>query len=325
MCTGILYNSDNHYFGRNLDLEISFGQKVTITPRNYEFKFREVPDMKSHLAIIGMAMIADNYPLYFDAANEAGLGMAGLAYAGNATYMPSNPKMTNVASFEFIPYILGQAKTVAEAKKLMENLNITNTSFSKETQASPLHWILGDKTGASITVEPDADGLHVYDNPTHTLTNNPPFPIQLLNLGNYAGITPGEPKNTLLPGVDINYYSRSLGTHNLPGGMDSEGRFVKVSFALQHAPKGKSEDENVTNYFHVLESVAQPKGLDEVAPNTFEYTIYSDCMNLETGMYYYTTYENNQISAVDMHKVDLDGSELSSYATKKSQEINYQN
>ena len=36
-------------------------------------------------------------------------------------------------------------------------------------------------------------------------------------------------------------------------------------------------------------------------------------MNADQGIYYYTTYENPQITAVDMHRADLDGSELTGY------------
>src|SRR5699024_11434513 len=59
-------------FGRNLDLEITFGQQVVVTPRNYAFNFRKMPEMKHHYAMVGIALDAGNYPLYFDAANEKG-------------------------------------------------------------------------------------------------------------------------------------------------------------------------------------------------------------------------------------------------------------
>lgn len=325
MCTSIIYSSNNHYFGRNLDLEITFGQKVTITPRNYEFDFRKMPKMTNHYAIIGMAMIADNYPLYFDGANEQGLGMAGLNYAGIATYLPENPDKDNVAQFEFIPYILGQCSTVEEAKKLIAKMNMVDINFSEKMVASSLHWLIADKTGASITVEPDADGLHYYDNPVGVLTNNPQFPKQMMNLANYASVSSAQPKNTFSPNVDLDMYSRGMGTHFLPGGIDSESRFVRVAFTLQHAPKGKDEIEDITNYFHTIHSVEQQKGLDEVSPDTFEYTIYSDGINLEKGIFYYTNYDNNQINAIDMHKVDLDGKDLVSYEVIEKQNINFQN
>ncbi len=51
MCTSILYSPKDHYFGRNLDYEIAYGQKVVITPRNYEFEFTDLPVEKSHYAI----------------------------------------------------------------------------------------------------------------------------------------------------------------------------------------------------------------------------------------------------------------------------------
>lgn len=325
MCTSILYNAGDHYFGRNLDLEVSFGQEVVVTPRNYPFKFRQMPTLDHHYAIIGMALVRDNYPLYFDGANEEGLGMAGLNFDGPAHFFPVADGQDNVSPFEFIPYVLGQCKNVAEVKQLLANLRLVNINFSDQLQLSPLHWLIADRHGKSIVVESTQTGLHVYDNPVGVLTNNPEFPAQLTNLANYQGVSPAAVENTLTPGIDLNTYSRGLGSHMLPGGMDSESRFVKECFTLQHAPKGQSEKENVTNYFHCLHAVEQQKGLDEVAPGTFEYTIYSDGINLATGTFYYTTYDNNQINAVQMHNVNLATRELTRFPLVSQQSINMQN
>ena len=155
------------------------------------------------------------------------------------------------------------------------------------------------------------------------MTNNPEFPQQLTNLSNYQSVSPSNPANTLTPGVDLDTYSRGLGSHMLPGGMDSESRFVMVAFTKLHTPEGENEEENVTNYFHILHSVEQQKGLDEVAPNTFEYTIYSDGIDLTTGTFYYTTYENNQINGVRLEKDKLDGSDLLTTPLQTKQKINY--
>ena len=88
MCTASNYITDCHYFGRNFDYEISYNERVTVTPRNYEFKFRKIDDIKSHYAIIGMATVSREYPLYFDATNEFGLSMAGLNFPHSAVYFP---------------------------------------------------------------------------------------------------------------------------------------------------------------------------------------------------------------------------------------------
>lgn len=325
MCTSIVYSAGDGYFGRNLDLEVSFGQEVVITPRDYAFNFRKLPTMEHHYAIIGVALVKDNYPLYFDGVNEEGVGMAGLNFDGPAHFFSVEDGKDNVSPFEFIPYVLGQCKSVEEAKQLMTNLNLVNINFSDQLKLSPLHWLIADRSGKSIVVESTVTGLHVYDNLVGVLTNNPEFPQQLTNLANYQSVSPAEPANTLTPGIALNNYSRGIGSHLLPGGMDSESRFVKETFTKMHAPAGKSERENVTNYFHTLNAVDQQKGLDEVAPNTFEYTIYSDGVNLATGTLYYTTYENNQINAVAMRNANLNSSDLVSYPMLNNQAINYQN
>lgn len=326
MCTSIIFSPKNHYFGRNLDLEISFGQEAVITPRNYEFNFRKMGEMKNHYAIVGVADVVDGYPLYFDAANEEGLGMAGLNYAGNAFYPEEVEGKDNVSPFEFIPWILGQAKNLEEAKKLLDKINLVNINFSEKMPLSPLHWLMADKTGKSLVVESDKDGLHVYDNPVGVLTNNPKFPQQLFGLNNYQNFAPGEPKNTLAPGVNLDNYSRGLASNVLPGGMDSSSRFVRVTAAKFHAPMdAKTEEEAVNDYFHILHAVEQPKGLDQVGPDTYEYTIYSDCANLEEGLFYYTTYENKQINQVDIHKENLDSADLIRFEMLNKTVFNKQN
>lgn len=176
MCTSIIYTAGDSYFGRNLDLEISYGEEVVVAPRNYEFNFRKLPAMSHHYAITGMALVQDDYPLYFDGANECGLGMAGLNFDGPCHYFPEDPAKDNVTPFEFIPYVLGQCKNVTEAKKLMTNLNLVNINFSAKLPLSPLHWLIADKTGAAIVVESTSKGLNVYDNPVGVLINNPEFP-----------------------------------------------------------------------------------------------------------------------------------------------------
>lgn len=325
MCTSIIFSPKDHYFGRNLDLEISFGQEVVVTPRNYEFKFRKMPSLKNHYALVGIALVNDDYPLYFDAANEKGLGMAGLNYPDNAYYPEFKKGKDNVSPFEFIPWVLGQCANLNEAKKLIAKINLIKINFSEKFQLSPLHWLVADKSGQSIVVESDKDGLHIYNNPVGALTNNPSFPYQMMNLNNYADVSPAMPKNNFSKQVEMNGYSRGLGSRNLPGGMDAESRFVRVVFNKYNAPVADNEDENVINYFHILHSVEQQKGLDEVAPKQFEYTIYSDGTNLEKGIFYYTSYDNKQINAIDMHKEDLDSQKLITYPMLTKADIAYQN
>ena len=42
MCTATTYKTKDFYFGRTLDYEFSYGDEITITPRNFKFNFRKM-------------------------------------------------------------------------------------------------------------------------------------------------------------------------------------------------------------------------------------------------------------------------------------------
>ena len=324
MCTAITYNTKNHYFGRNLDLEYSYKETVTITPRNYKFKFRKVNNIDSHYAIIGMAYVANDYPLYYDAINEKGLGMAGLNFPGNAEYKDEQVDKDNIAPFEFIPWVLSQCTNICEVKELLSKINIVKINFSEQLPASPLHWIISDKE-SSITVECVKDGLKIYDNPVGILTNNPTFDMHMFNLNNYMNLSIEPPVNNFSKKLNFDTYSRGMGALGLPGDLSSASRFVKATFTKMNSLSGDSESESISQFFHILGSVEQQRGCVHMGEDKYEITIYSSCCNMDKGIYYYTTYENSQITGVDMHKENLDSDKLINYDLVKGQQIFMQN
>ena len=240
MCTAATYQTKDFYFGRTLDYEFSYGDQIAITPRNYPFSFRHAGEMNTHYAIIGMAHIAGNYPLYYDAINEKGVGMAGLNFVGNAAYADVTPDRDNVAQFEFIPWILSQCATLSEVQTLLERMTLVDTPFSEQFPLAQLHWIISDQTG-SITVESMADGLHIYENPVGVLTNNPPFPQQMFQLNNFMHLSPKQPVNAFSDDLVLTAYSRGMGALGLPGDLSSASRFVRVAFTKMNAFSGDSE------------------------------------------------------------------------------------
>lgn len=324
MCTAATYKTNDFYFGRTLDYEFSYGDEVTVTPRNYTFSFRNSGVMKTHYAIIGMAYVAGDYPLYYDAVNEKGLCIAGLNFVGNAFYNKNLPNKDNVAQFEFIPWILGQCDSVESAKTLLGRINITDIPFSKELPIAQLHWLIADRNQA-ITVESVKEGLKIYDNPVGVLTNNPPFDEQLFQLNNYMHLSPKTPQNSFCDKLSLNAYSRGMGGLGLPGDLSSQSRFVRVSFVKMNSVSGTSENESVSQFFHILGSVDQQRGCCEVGKGEYEITLYTSCCNADKGIYYYTTYENHQITAVNMHNEDIDGRCLIRYPLIKGEQIMLQN
>ncbi len=309
MCTAITYKTADHYFGRNLDLERSYGECVVVTPRNFRFNMRSVANIPSHYAMIGMATVADGYPLYYEATNEKGLSVAGLNFPSNADYKLYEDGKENIAPFELIPYILGRCADVSEAQKLLSNINLVNINFSDNLPLSPLHWIISDRE-RSLTVESVAEGLKIYDNPIGVLTNNPTFDYHMMNLNNYMSLHEGAAENRLSAENKLNVYSLGMGALGLPGDFSSASRFVKAAFVKLKSHSGEGEEESVSQFFHILASVAMPKGCVLVRDGEYEYTRYSSCCNTDRGIYYYTTYENSSVTSVDMFVSNIDGDKL---------------
>lgn len=324
MCTAATYRTKDFYFGRTLDYEFSYGEEITVTPRNYPFSFRYLPEKKEHYAIIGMAHVEENYPLYYDAVNEKGLGMAGLNFVGNAVYGERTEGKENVAVFELIPYILSQCKNTEESRELLKKIQITDTRFREQLPNGRLHWIIADEKEA-ITVESVAEGLKIYENAPGVLTNNPPFPMQMFQLNNYMQLSSRQPENLFSDRLSLETYSRGMGALGLPGDLSSASRFVRVAFTKLHARSGEGEADSVGQFFHILGSVEQTRGCCELENSKYEITIYTSCCNATKGIYYYSTYTNRQITAVDMHRENLDGTELIRYPMLEEEQIWLQN
>ena len=295
MCTAATYKTKCFYFGRNLDYERGFGEQVVITPRLFPLPMRHLPDLTRHYAMIGMASVQDGYPLYYDAVNEKGLCMAGLNFVRSAVYGPCAPGKANVAQFELIPWLLGRCATAAEARDLLAESRITDDAFLPGLPPARLHWLLADREQC-FAVEQTAEGLRVYEDPAGVLTNEPPFPMQLFRLNDYAQLSPQPPENRFSPALPLETYSRGMGAMGLPGDLSSPSRFVRAAFTRLNSRSGDGEAESVSQLLHILGAAAQQRGCCVLEDGACELTLYTSCCNADTGVYYYTTYDAAQLS-----------------------------
>ncbi len=312
MCTAVSYYNASHYFGRNLDLDRCYGEAVTVTPRRYPFEFRKAAPMKSHYAMIGMAAVFQGSPLYYEATNEKGLSLAGLNFPGNAVYFPYDPKQVNIAPFELIPYVLGQCATVEEGLEKLRSVQLLDERFSPELPLTPLHWILADKDRCAV-LEPVAEGLKIYDNPVGVLTNNPPFPYHLENLKGYLHLSPQEPQGAP--------HSLGTGALGLPGDASSPSRFVRAVFTKECSQV--PPQDALAQFFHILDAVSMKAGAVRTAQGT-EKTVYTSCCNTDTGEFFYTTYENRQLTGVGLFSHDLEGDTIRSYPMRRQGDIRWE-
>ncbi len=325
MCTSIAMAKNGFYFGRNMDLNYEFGERVVITPRNYPFSFRMAEELPRHYAIIGMARTENGYPLYAEAANEKGLCIAGLNFPENAWYSPMpDPVKTNVSPFELIPWLLGRCANLTEARHLLNRTHLIAIPFSPDLPLSPLHWHIADKTG-SIVLESTKEGIFVYDNPVGVMTNNPPFPFQLQNLCQYMNLMPGTPDNCFSTVSGLKPFGQGLGSVGLPGDFSPASRFVKAAYLSLNSVCRENEESCIAQLFHLLDSVAMVRGSVIIPDKQLDITTYSCCIDADRGRYYYRSYENSGIAGVDLYHENLDTKALIPYPLKRKTSIAWEN
>lgn len=323
MCTAISYRRSDHYFGRNMDIDRTFGEKVIITPRQYPFHLENGTTYRTTYAFYGMGIKAGEVPLYFEASNEKGLGIAGLNFPENACYQEPQEAMDNITPSEFIPWILGQAASLEEAVVLLKKLNLTMPA-DEGARSARLHFMISDASG-SMVAEPVKEGLKLYENPYDVMTNNPPFEYHKWNIQKYLNLDPKNGENQFSKQYELKNYAQGLGAVGLPGDASSASRFIRAAFNLTNSHSEDDELSNVGQFFHVLDSVAMVRGATITPEETHDLTTYSCCMNTTRGIYYYKTYDNNQINRIFLHHEDLDSEHLIAYPLNSRQAIADQN
>jgi len=298
-----------------------------IIPRNFPLQDKVTGNLVINMrAIIGMGTVIDNHPVLADAMNEDGLACAGLNFEGYA-YFEQNPVegKNNISPYDFIQWVLSNHATVEEVKGTIRQLELVDRPINENTPVPMLHWMIADKTGKAIVVEKTKDGFMVHDNHLGVLTNNPSFDWHVINLNEYLHVTPVSPKEAKWGEQKLKALGVGAGTLGIPGDFASVSRFVRIAFIRSHMPKVEGDEQSITQFFHMLDYVKMVKGGILTDEGLEDLTTYSSCMDLEKGIYYYKTYENNRINAIDMYKESLNAKNLKVFNYLTSQDINYQN
>lgn len=297
MCTSIALRRSRNLFGRNMDIDYSFGECAVNIPRNFPLNFKKAGILEKHYAFIGTAAVADGFPLYAEAMNENGLYIAALKFPENAYYNENETKgRINLAPYEIIPYLLAECRNLSEIRAVLSETDIISLPFSENLPLSPLHWHIADKSG-SLVLEKTTDGMKVYENPADVLTNNPPFPFHMENRIHYMNLSPCNPANS--GGKML-----GLGTAGLCGDFTPASRFARADYLLRNTPENCG---TVSHFFHILGNAAIPKGAVITPDGKYHYTSYSCCFDAESLEMHFRTYENTHIKTV---KLTADGDNL---------------
>lgn len=312
MCTGIRFSDDkgNMFFGRNLDWSTGYGEKVVVTPRGYKYKSAFLGEMANSPALIGMGIVAEDVPLYFDCANEHGLAIAGLNFPGYAAYEQTAVEgKTNVAAYEFPLWVALNFTSVDDVEEALKDVAIVAKPINAQYPVSQLHWIIGDSK-RSIVVEYTKNGMEIFKNDVDVLTNQPGYGWHHENLRNYMNLSPQMPEKVQWSNAILKPFGSGSLIRGLPGGFYSTDRFVRVAYFNTHYPTQSTEETNISRLFHSLTGVAMIDGAAEMADGSCEKTIYTGGYSTATQTYYYNTYENPAIKSVGLRDQKLDSAEL---------------
>ena len=329
MCTGLALETKDglHLFGRNMDIEYSFNQSIIFIPRNFKCVNKSnKKELTTKYAVLGMGTIFDDYPTFADGMNEKGLGCAGLNFPVYVSYSKEDIEgKTNIPVYNFLLWVLANFSSVEEVKEALKNANIVDIPISENIPNTTLHWMISDITGKSIVVEQTKEKLNVFDNNIGVLTNSPTFDWHVANLNQYVGLRYNQVPEFKLGDQSLTALGQGTGLVGLPGDFTPASRFVRVAFLRDAMIKNDKDSIDLIEFFHILNNVAMVRGSTRTIEEKSDLTQYTSCMCLEKGIYYYNTYENNQINAIDMNKENLDGNEIKTYKYNKTLSINYVN
>lgn len=319
-CTGIsLKANDGSYInGRTIEFGLPLNLSMIIIPHNYAYQ-GTLPDETGGLtfrvkyASIGAAAFNEN--TIMDGMNEKGLSVGAFYFPGYAGYAKVSPatKIKAVSPTEFSTWILTQFATVDEVKAAIPTVAIVPTKPKGWPGLPPLHYIVYDRSGKSIVIEPTKGTLKVYDNPVGTLTNSPTFGWQLSNLSNYLNLSPINPGPSKIKPDTITQFVRSAGLHGLPGDFNSPSRFIRAAILSTVSTPSDKGNESVLQAFHLLNQFDIPLGTMKATTTgkafsaTTPTTTVKDTKSLK---YYYRTYDDQSIKAIDFSKVDMNSKTL---------------
>lgn len=329
MCTALTLESNDghHFFGRTMDIPYNFNQSPMVVPEQYALQNRVTEETwHTKYGILGMGMVADGHPLLAEGFNNVGLACAGLNFPHYAVYDEKmDESKENLAPYDLILWILGNFSRVEEVKVELAQICLVNKPFSPQLPLPTLHWMVYDKSGASIVIEKTAEKLAVYENHIGVMANSPEFPWHITNLNQYVGLSSMQPKSAQWHNQTLAPQAEGLGLRGIPGDSYSASRFVRAAYLRGHAGDLETKESTMSTFFHCLDNLSMVSGTVTTKDGMADQTIYSACMDLEEGMYYYKTKKNARISGVTFTEPEVHSGEITLYPYADRQSIHWQN
>jgi choloylglycine hydrolase len=312
-CTGIQVKTKDDSFinGRTVEFGMPLQLNVIVIPRNYSFK-GTLPNGASGLiyqskyAVVGGNTFDE--PAIIDGVNEKGLVAAAFYFPGYAQYSQrAQDNSQSLSPTEFPNWILTQFSTVDEVKQNLKSVAIAPTIPKGWPVMPPLHYVIYDRSGKSIVIEPIKGELKVYDNPLGVITNSPDFNWQMTNLVNYINLSPVNASPVTINGFKMQPFGQGSGLRGLPGDFTPPSRFVRAAIFSTNAISVKNATAAVFQVFHILNQFDIPVGAvrdvrnNQVIP---EFTLATTVKDPQNFRYYFRTFDDQTIKVINLKVFD---------------------
>jgi choloylglycine hydrolase len=328
-CTGLKLTAKDgaSVHGRTLEFGIIVDSSVAVVPRDFTYTsatpIGNGMTYKTKYASVGVVCF-DSVAL-MDGMNEKGLSVGTFYFPTFAGYTPTTKEnlSKSLSPIDFPNWILSQFATLDEVKEGIKNVVIAPTVANGwGPTAAPFHYIVYDKSGKAITIEPINGTLEVRDNPIGTYTNSPNFDWHMTNLRNFINLTPFNVKPLDVNGLILAPFGQGSGMVGLPGDFTPPSRFVRASIYAITAVPSENAEQSVFQLFHILNQFDIPVGAARSKENGVTYSDFTQATvvhNPTNLKYYFKTYDDQTIRMVDLSTFDLSAKEIKKFSTKGTQ------
>ena len=328
-CTALLYrdNKGGAYAGRTLELPMELPYLLSYLPAGRKIASavpgREPLTFETRHAILGITVPNGTVEdlKVVEGVNDKGLTFSLLAFAG-AEGPGTSLRTTQavLAAIDLGAWTLGLFETTAQTKAaLAEQPVLLSALEALHGARTPFHFIVHDRSGASIVIEFANGRQSVYDNPVGVMTNGPDFAWHLTNMNNYTFLTNLDRSEGTFGSLTVRQPDSGIATAGLPASNTAVGRFVRAAYYAHYAEHA-APDAALSTLAHIMNNFDRPKGItidprgpgglevegaapDGNADTTTEYTSWTSLTDLGAGRFLVRTYDGLNYVALDIARL----------------------
>ncbi len=314
-CTGFrLIAADNGVvIGRTLEFGLDPESEILVIPAGKEIT-NSLQDQSHGIAYTSKYGIVGangfGFDVHVDGINETGLYVGAFYFPGYASYNKPDPEKYDIsmAPEDYGTWLLANFSSVEDVKANFDKVFLVENPMEAIGGISlPAHFIVQDKTGSCVVIEPLNKTLVIYDNPLGVFTNSPTFDWHMTNLNNYINLSANNVEPIDYKGQVYKSFGEGSGLHGLPGDGTPPSRFVRATIYSQTAVQQETAEETVPQVFHLMNNFDIPVGsVREVIKNSSDTTVVNEItswttvIDLKDLTYSFKTYKGQQICKIDV-------------------------